>query len=80
MAPSLLEPLALRLSRWLEQARAEGDGSLCWDDANNAMLLRTGLAVVVGMERGARQHSVLCAFMRSSSIVTTMVKGSSSLL
>ena len=57
MAPSLLEPLALRLSRWLEQARAEGDGSLCWDDANNAFLLRTGLALVVGMERGARQHS-----------------------
>ncbi len=57
MAPSLLEPLALRLSRWLEQARAEGNGSLCWDDANNAFLLRTGLALVVGMERGARQHS-----------------------
>ncbi|WP_075881322.1 SEC-C metal-binding domain-containing protein [Vreelandella massiliensis] len=57
MAPSLLEPLALRLSRWLQQARAEGDGSLCWDDADNAILLRTGLALVVGMERGARQHS-----------------------
>lgn len=57
MAPSLLEPLALRLSRWLEQARAAGDGNLCWDDADNAMLLRTGLALVVGMERGARQHS-----------------------
>ncbi|KHJ51649.1 zinc chelation protein SecC [Vreelandella venusta] len=57
MAPSLLEPLALRLSRWLEQARAAGEGSLCWDDADNAMLLRTGLALVVGMERGARQHS-----------------------
>ncbi|WP_417419855.1 SEC-C metal-binding domain-containing protein [Halomonas sp.] len=57
MAPSLLDPLALRLSRWLEQARAEGDGSLCWDDADNAVLLRTGLALVVGMERGARQHS-----------------------
>ncbi|HCL23318.1 MAG TPA: zinc chelation protein SecC, partial [Halomonas sp.] len=57
MAPSLLEPLALRLSRWLEQARAAGDGSLCWDDADNVMLLRTGLALVVGMERGARQHS-----------------------
>jgi tetratricopeptide (TPR) repeat protein len=57
MAPSLLEPLAQRLSRWLEQARAAGEGSLCWDDADNAMLLRTGLALVVGMERGARQHS-----------------------
>lgn len=57
MAPSLLEPLALRLSRWLEQTRAAGEGSLCWDDADNAMLLRTGLALVVGMERGARQHS-----------------------
>lgn len=57
MAPSLLEPLSLRLSRWLEQARAAGDGNLCWDDADNAMLLRTGLALVVGMERGARQQS-----------------------
>ncbi|MFG6666415.1 SEC-C metal-binding domain-containing protein [Halomonas sp. HNIBRBA4712] len=57
MAPSLLEPLAVRLSRWLQQARAAGDGSLCWDDASNVMLLRTGLALVVGMERGARQHS-----------------------
>ncbi|MGP9498133.1 SEC-C metal-binding domain-containing protein [Halomonas sp. AOP43-D1-4] len=57
MAPTLLEPLAVRLSRWLEQARAAGNGSLCWDDADNAMLLRTGLALVVGMERGARQHS-----------------------
>ncbi|WNL40743.1 SEC-C metal-binding domain-containing protein [Halomonas sp. PAMB 3264] len=57
MAPSLLEPLAVRLSRWLQQARAAGEGSLCWDDAHNVMLLRTGLALVVGMERGARQHS-----------------------
>ncbi|XKH61790.1 SEC-C domain-containing protein [Halomonas sediminis] len=57
MAPSLLEPLARRLSRWLQQARAEGEGSLCWDDADNALLLRTGLALVVGMERGARDHS-----------------------
>ncbi|WP_346798657.1 SEC-C domain-containing protein [Halomonas sp. Bachu 37] len=57
MAPSLLEPLAKRLSRWLDQARAQGEGSLCWDDADNAILLRTGLALVVGMERGAREQS-----------------------
>jgi tetratricopeptide (TPR) repeat protein len=57
MAPSLFAPLADRLERWLEQARAEGDGSLNWDDADNAVLLRTGLALVVGMERGARQRS-----------------------
>lgn len=57
MAPSLLEPLAQRLDRWLDQAHAAGAGSLCWDDADNAILLRTGLALVVGMERGARQHS-----------------------
>lgn len=57
MAPSLLEPLAQRLDRWLDQARAVGEGNLCWDDADNAILLRTGLALVVGMERGARQHS-----------------------
>lgn len=57
MAPSLLIPMADRVSRWLAQARAEGEGSLCWDDSDNVMLLRTGLALVVGMERGARERS-----------------------
>ena len=32
-------------------------GRFAWDDADNAVLLRTGLALVVGMERGARQRS-----------------------
>jgi predicted Zn-dependent protease len=57
MAPSLFAPLADRLEPALEQAQAEGSGSLNWDDADNCILLRTGLALVVGMERGARQRS-----------------------
>ncbi|WP_290784823.1 SEC-C domain-containing protein [Halomonas sp.] len=57
MAPSLFVPLAERLERWLEQASAEGPGTLVWEDGDNALLLRTGLALVVGMERGARQRS-----------------------
>ncbi|MDI5985558.1 SEC-C domain-containing protein [Halomonas sp. M4R5S39] len=57
MAPSLFAPLADRLERWLEQVQAAGEGTLTWDDADNAVLLRTGLALVVGMERGARQRS-----------------------
>ncbi|MFB9146246.1 SEC-C metal-binding domain-containing protein [Halomonas alkalicola] len=57
MAPSLFVPLAERLERWLDQAAGEGPGTLAWDDADNALLLRTGLALVVGMERGARQRS-----------------------
>ena len=57
MAPSLLEPLAHPLDRWLDQARAAGNGNLLWDDADNAILVRTGLDLVVGMERGVRQHS-----------------------
>ncbi|QTF94194.1 SEC-C domain-containing protein [Halomonas sp. BM-2019] len=57
MAPSLFVPLAERLERWLEQVAAEGPGTLAWDDADNAQLLRAGLALVVGMERGARQRS-----------------------
>ncbi|MFG6178162.1 SEC-C metal-binding domain-containing protein [Halomonas sp. THAF12] len=57
MAPSLFEPLAGRLERWLDQARQLGQASLTWEVADNAVLLRTGLALVVGMERGARQRS-----------------------
>jgi hypothetical protein len=57
MAPSLFEPLASRLERWLEQVRAEGEGPFLWESADNAVLLRTGLALVVGMERGARARS-----------------------
>ncbi len=57
MSPSLFEPLAGRLERWLERVRSEGDGSFLWDEADNAVLLRTGLALVVGMERGARERS-----------------------
>lgn len=57
MSPSLFEPIADRLERWLERIRGEGDGPFLWDSADNAVLLRTGLALVVGMERGARERS-----------------------
>lgn len=57
MAPSLFEPLAIRLERWLDQLEGLGGGSFVWEVADNAVLLRTGLALVVGMERGARQRS-----------------------
>ncbi|WP_445157225.1 SEC-C metal-binding domain-containing protein [Halomonas sp. E14] len=57
MSPSLFEPLAGRLERWLARVRSEGEGSFLWDEADNAVLLRTGLALVVGMERGARARS-----------------------
>ncbi|MDN3526146.1 SEC-C domain-containing protein [Halomonas sabkhae] len=57
MAPSLFEPLARRLQGWLAQAHALQGPALVWENADNAVLLRTGLALVVGMERGARQHS-----------------------
>tara|TARA_B100000700_G_scaffold183638_1_gene202532 strand:+ start:6910 stop:8736 length:1827 start_codon:yes stop_codon:yes gene_type:complete len=57
MAPSLFEPLAVRLERWLTQLESEGEGDFEWDAADNAVLLRTGLALVVGMERGARERS-----------------------
>lgn len=57
MAPSLFEPLAIRLERWLSQLEGLGEGSFEWDVADNAVLLRTGLALVVGMERGSRERS-----------------------
>ncbi|QJQ94704.1 MULTISPECIES: SEC-C domain-containing protein [Halomonadaceae] len=57
MAPSLFEPLAARLERWLTQLDGMGKGTFAWDAADNAVLLRTGLALVVGMERGARERS-----------------------
>lgn len=56
MAESFFEPLAIRFERWLTQVEQEG-GRFAWDEADNALLLRTGLALVVGMERGARQRS-----------------------
>lgn len=56
MAESFFEPLAIRFERWLTQLEQEG-GRFAWDEADNALLLRTGLSLVVGMERGARQRS-----------------------
>lgn len=56
MAESFFAPLSARFERWLSQLE-EGEGRFTWDDADNALLLRTGLALVIGMERGARQRS-----------------------
>ena len=57
MSSSLFLPLADRLERWFQRIEADGEGAFLWDQADNAVLLRTGLALVVGMERGARERS-----------------------
>nr|WP_299241872.1 SEC-C domain-containing protein [uncultured Halomonas sp.] len=56
MANMFFVPLARRFGHWLDQIEEAG-GRFTWDDAENAFLLRTGLALVVGMERGARRNS-----------------------
>ncbi|SHF63104.1 SEC-C motif-containing protein [Modicisalibacter ilicicola DSM 19980] len=56
MAETFFVPLAARFERWLTQVEEAG-GRFAWDDADNALLLRTGLALVVGMERGSRRRS-----------------------
>ncbi|GAB2801408.1 hypothetical protein GCM10027040_31420 [Halomonas shantousis] len=56
MAEGFFSPLASRFERWLDQIEAEGD-VFAWHDADNAVLLRCGLALVIGMERGARERS-----------------------
>ncbi|WP_163650136.1 SEC-C domain-containing protein [Modicisalibacter sp. 'Wilcox'] len=56
MAESFFAPLAARLECWLEQIE-EHAAPFVWDVADNAVLLRAGLALVVGMERGDRQRS-----------------------
>jgi len=56
MAESFFAPLAARFERWLEQIESHG-APFVWDVADNAVLLRAGLALVVGMERGDRQRS-----------------------
>ncbi|KXS39413.1 SEC-C domain-containing protein [Modicisalibacter tunisiensis] len=56
MAESFFAPLAVRFERWLEQIESHG-APFVWDVADNAVLLRAGLALVVGMERGDRQRS-----------------------
>lgn len=64
MVPVLLEPLAHYLETWLDQARAacqpSDDKQRCqldWEQGDNAVLLGTGLTLVVGMERGAQRRS-----------------------
>ncbi|HSH47923.1 MAG TPA: SEC-C domain-containing protein, partial [Halomonas sp.] len=71
MTPRLLEPLAQRLESWLDQVQAAGRPAgqgrasgqtpsrprLEWDQGDNAVLLGTGLTLVVGMERGAQRRS-----------------------
>ncbi|MCK2043819.1 SEC-C domain-containing protein [Chromohalobacter sp. TMW 2.2308] len=56
MAESFFEPLAARFEAWLSQLETQ-QGPFAWDDANNATLLRCALALIVGMERGARTRS-----------------------
>lgn len=61
MTPGLLEPLSRRLEVWLDQVQAAtpaaGFSRLDWDQGDNAVLLGTGLTLVVGMERGAQLRS-----------------------
>ncbi|MHA3027957.1 SEC-C metal-binding domain-containing protein [Chromohalobacter israelensis] len=56
MADSFFAPLATRFEAWLAQVEALG-GTFAWDDADNAILLRCALSLIVGMERGARMRS-----------------------
>ncbi|WP_251976438.1 tetratricopeptide repeat protein [Salinicola avicenniae] len=52
MVDTFFTPLAARYGVWLNQLEDAG-GTFSWHDADNATLLRTGLALVIGMERGA---------------------------
>ncbi|WIX34530.1 SEC-C metal-binding domain-containing protein [Salinicola sp. JS01] len=52
MVDTFFTPLAERYGAWLTQLEDAG-GTFSWHDADNATLLRTGLALVIGMERGA---------------------------
>lgn len=56
MVDVFFAPLAERYDVWLRQLEEAG-GSFSWHDADNATLLRTGLALVIGMERGAGQRA-----------------------
>ena len=56
MVDTFFTPLAERYGFWLNQLEDAG-GSFSWHDADNATLLRTGLALVIGMERGAGQEA-----------------------
>ncbi|MCK0745696.1 SEC-C metal-binding domain-containing protein [Chromohalobacter nigrandesensis] len=56
MAESFFAPLAARFEAWLSQLETQ-QGPFAWDDADNATLLRCALALIVGMERGARPRS-----------------------
>lgn len=65
MVPGLLEPLARYLEVWLEQGAAlavddagnQQRSRMEWEQGDNAVLLGTGLTLVVGMERGAQRRS-----------------------
>ncbi|WP_110687434.1 SEC-C domain-containing protein [Salinicola aestuarinus] len=52
MVDTFFTPLVARYNGWLTQLEDEG-GTFSWHDGDNATLLRTGLALVIGMERGA---------------------------
>ena len=56
MSDTFFVPLAKRFDRWLDQIEQAG-GLLRWEDGDNAQLLRCGLGLVIGMERGERERS-----------------------
>jgi len=56
MSDTFFVPLAQRFDRWLDQIEQAG-GLLRWEDGDNAQLLRCGLGLVIGMERGERERS-----------------------
>lgn len=56
MVDTFFTPLAARYEVWLAQLEDAG-GTFSWHDADNATLLRTGLALVIGMERGAGERA-----------------------
>ncbi|MFC0338736.1 SEC-C motif-containing protein [Kushneria avicenniae] len=56
MFDSIFSPLARRFEDWLAAVES-GDCPFVWSDGDNHILFRLGLALVIGMERGAREPS-----------------------
>lgn len=56
MFDSIFSPLARRFEAWLATIEA-GHGPFVWADGDNHILFRLGLALVIGMDRGAREPS-----------------------
>ncbi|WP_106477047.1 SEC-C domain-containing protein [Phytohalomonas tamaricis] len=56
MVKPFFEPLVQRFDQWLGHIEARQKPFL-WDDGDNAIVFRLGLALVIGMERGDRRRS-----------------------